>query len=81
MSQEQLEQLKFDLLTGLDMKPMLVTGYNMLAGIFLSRAQIDMTIKLLTAFSILLGCLYVMVKIAFVVAKWRKLNEKDLDQD
>jgi hypothetical protein len=56
----------------------LVAVYNVLAGAFISAKQIDMTIKLLTAFSIFLGCIYVFIKICFVIAKWKKINEKDL---
>ncbi len=79
MSQEQIDALKWEVANGIDPKPMMVTAYNILAGAFLSKAQIDWTIKLLTAFSILLGCIYVIVKICFVIAKWKKLNDKDVD--
>lgn len=79
MSRNELEQLHTAITESIDYKPMLVTGYNIMAGAFISAKHIDWTIKLLTAFSILLGCIYLLVKICFVIAKWKKLTDKDIE--
>lgn len=75
-----LQHLKDQIIIEFDFKPILAWGGGILGGAFLSKQDLAMWQAFLIIVSTFLVCVYTLVKICFVIAKWRRLNEKDVEE-